>query len=190
VHQWAQAQVPGVPLFVVGHSFGGQIVGLSPNTSVRGTLLIAAQSGYWKNWDGPKRWGMATLWHVVFPAIGGTLGYIPGWTGIGEDLPAGAASEWARWGRHPEYLFAHKTQASDGFAAYPGRIRSISIEDDAYAPRRSVEDLGRRFPVERYSHQHLVPADDGLAKIGHFGWFRKSSNLLWKQGLHWMEQCL
>ncbi len=190
VHAWAEQQVPGVPLAIIGHSYGGQIVGLSVNPRVQSTLLIAAQSGHWRLWDGPRRYGMAALWHVGMPIIAGTLGHIPGWMGIGEDLPGGAAKEWAQWGRHPEYLFAHKPGAIEAFASYPGRVKSISISDDAYAPPRSVQAFAERFPQDRHTFQTVHPADFGLAEIGHFGWFRKSGNLLWPSAAEWLEQPL
>ena len=39
---------PKLPLAVVGHSFGGQAVGLVPNnTEISRVLLVASQAGYW-----------------------------------------------------------------------------------------------------------------------------------------------
>jgi predicted alpha/beta hydrolase len=44
----ARARWPDLSLAVVGHSFGGQALGLVPNNDlVSRTLMIAAQAGYW-----------------------------------------------------------------------------------------------------------------------------------------------
>ncbi|MDX1617851.1 MAG: alpha/beta fold hydrolase, partial [Balneolaceae bacterium] len=50
-------------LFYIGHSCGGQLTGLAPSsTSVDGMVFVAAQSGYWKHWDRPYRWGLWAVW--------------------------------------------------------------------------------------------------------------------------------
>ena len=42
---------PGIPTGVVGHSFGGQVLGLADNiASLRAAVLIASQSGHWRHW--------------------------------------------------------------------------------------------------------------------------------------------
>jgi predicted alpha/beta hydrolase len=46
---FAAALNPGKPLLYVGHSFGGQALGLLPNnTKVSRALLVASQVGYWR----------------------------------------------------------------------------------------------------------------------------------------------
>ena len=48
-HVW-----PRLPLAVVGHSFGGQAVGLAPNNGeITRALLVAAQAGYWRLFHSP-----------------------------------------------------------------------------------------------------------------------------------------
>ena len=56
---WMRERYPQLPLSYVGHSFGGQALGLLPNNSeVSRALLIAAQAGYWK-W--PRRKSTASF---------------------------------------------------------------------------------------------------------------------------------
>ena len=83
-------RVPGMPLFWIGHSVGGQLMGLLPDAPIRRALFVGSQNGYWRNWDGPARWRMAALWHAVIPGMSAAVGYLPMSRIVGgEDLPRG-----------------------------------------------------------------------------------------------------
>ena len=74
----------------VGHSFGGQALGLlANNTEVSRALLIAAQAGYWKLMASPERYRVYAMLNFVGTPLTRLLGYAPGWGGLGEDLPKG-----------------------------------------------------------------------------------------------------
>src|SRR5687768_16286232 len=52
MHRWLADQFPHYRRLVVGLSFGGQIVGLTPTyPEVAGWLVVGPQSGYWRLWD-------------------------------------------------------------------------------------------------------------------------------------------
>src|SRR6201996_6363316 len=54
---WMRERYKAMPLAYVGHSFGGQALGLlGNNTEVSRALLIAAQAGYWKLIAPPERY--------------------------------------------------------------------------------------------------------------------------------------
>ena len=54
---WMRERYKALPLSYVGHSFGGQALGLLANNSeVARALLIAAQAGYWKLMATPERY--------------------------------------------------------------------------------------------------------------------------------------
>lgn len=97
---WLSDRYPAHKFLVVGHSVGGQIVGLTPyNSRIAGLFGVAPQSGYWKLWPTwPLKLRMFLLWYAVIPGTVWLLGYFPGSKlGLREDLPAGVVSEWARW---------------------------------------------------------------------------------------------
>ena len=55
---WAADQRPDLPVLVVTHSVGGQVLGLAPSLDrVRAVLSVASQSGYW----GPVSYTHLTL---------------------------------------------------------------------------------------------------------------------------------
>jgi len=99
----AAARHLGGEIAVVGHSFGGQALGLLPEPGrIAAALLVGAQSGYWRHWPALGRVWMWPTTHIDLPAVAKLLGYFPGSrVGFGEDLPPGVALEWASWCRHP-----------------------------------------------------------------------------------------
>jgi predicted alpha/beta hydrolase len=174
----------------VGHSAGGQLFGLHTGPEVAGALLVGAQSGHWRHWSGLARLGMAALWHVGLPALVPLVGYLPMRAfRQGEDVPAGVALEWARWGRHREYILAHRPPAGAAFSAHRGPVRLYAVLDDAYAPPRSVEALARMFRGTAAEVRRLAPADAGVARLGHFAFFRpRFEATLWAEALAWLRE--
>lgn len=189
----AAMQWPHLPLAVLGHSFGGQVVGLAPGADrVAALLLVASQSGHWRHWSGAARLGMWALWHLAIPGLVPLLGRLPGrLLGGGEDVPAGVALEWARWGRHRGYLFdpdiGHDLA---GYQRLAVPLRCIGFSDDGFAPRVATEALLAQYPMARIEHQHLHPADLGLTSVGHFGFFRPRAQALWEDCVRWLAQSL
>src|SRR5262245_10459719 len=70
---------PRDALAIVGHSLGGQMLGLASNIArVRAGLLVASQTGYWGFWRGPRRARMWLLWWFFIPVLTTLLGRFPG----------------------------------------------------------------------------------------------------------------
>ena len=72
--------------------------------------------------------------HLLAPAKTGSisqglpltrlLGYTPGWTGLGLDLPKGVFEQWVSWVMSPRYMFDDtKVSALRNFAKYHGALR-------------------------------------------------------------------
>ena len=180
----------GLPLLAVGHSVGGQLLGFAPNRHrISAALGIAAQSGYWGHWEGLRKLRMALTWHLAIPLTVAALGRLPAWM-TGWELPGGIAREWAHWGRHPQYFSdARGRPLHEGFAAYTGALRLISISDDQdYAPRRAVEALAKIYRNAQIEMQRIAPADYGRERIGHFGFFRDDMpKAAWLDTAQWLR---
>ncbi len=183
VLRWARERFTAAPLVAVGHSFGGQAIGLVPSAeALSAAVTVGAQSGYWGHWPPPRKYLYAALWHVVFPALTRAFGYFPSrLLRIGEDLPSGVALQWARWCRTPEYLGAWR-----GHAAFAAPILALSFSDDPYAPRAAVEALHLRYGRGDFQHRHFQPRDVGRERIGHFGFFRPGVESLWSETAQWL----
>lgn len=178
---------PQEPLLGVGHSFGGQAFGLLDGRRRFGAaLLVAAQSGWWGHWHGPARLRLIAFWYLVIPAATALCGYLPGRRlGLGEDLPAGVARQWARWGRHPDYLLRGDAGGlAARYADIDCPLLALSFADDGYAPRPAVAALLALYRGAAVEHRHF----DEAAGVGHFGFFRESArHTLWPEAARWLE---
>jgi predicted alpha/beta hydrolase len=184
VIDWAATRWPQARLAAVGHSFGGQSVGLAANRDrVKALVAVAAQSGYWRHWPRPQRYKYALLWYLGMPLVTEVVGYFPARAlRLGEDLPRGVALEWARWCRAPSYLGDWS-----GHRAFTAPILALSFADDPFAPERAVSALMAQYGGSEKTHRHLTPKDAGVARIGHFGFFQP--NLvpgLWQTVARWL----
>ncbi len=178
---------PSARLFAVGHSFGGNGLGVVPGIErLAGAVFVGVQSGYWRHWRGTGRAGMWFLTHVFLPSVSSLLGYVPAaMFGQGEDLPAGVASEWAAWCRDPHY--GAGVMGSAGYAGFKAPIRSYWITDDSYAPRAAAEAILREYPSAWSELVAVDPAQYGGGKIGHFGFFRERfRGTLWREAANWL----
>jgi predicted alpha/beta hydrolase len=182
----AQQRADGRPVLFVGHSFGGQSLGLVRGGSgLAGGLTIGAQLGYYGHWPMPQRLAYAALWYAVLPSVVGVMGYLPGRLGIDQDLPGGVALEWARWCRSPRYLVDHVPEALDRFASVQGPMRVVSVTDDPYAPEPAVRAYAALMP--RAQLEVWSPERAGVPKLGHFGFFRTAGRRLWDEATAFLD---
>jgi predicted alpha/beta hydrolase len=187
---WMRQRYKNLPLTYVGHSFGGQALGLLANNSeVSRALLIAAQAGYWKLMAAPERYRVYAMLNFVGTPLTRLLGYTPRWGGIGEDLPKGVFEQWAGWVMNERYLFGDaKLTALQNFPKYQGAIRALCFSDDPWATRPAVELLCSGFTAAKPEILTVTPADAGASKIGHLGFFRpEHRDALWRGAAEWLE---
>lgn len=185
-HQEAAIQGRDVGLLWVGHSLGGNAVGLVPgfDEKVDAVLGVAAQVAYLGHWSGFARLQAWIFFHWMLPLLVHLLGHAPGRV-LGpraQDLPAGAALEWAAWGRMPGFLFGDQTLVRErAYHRFGGAVHLWSITDDhLFGPGPAVDALARQFSAARVQRHSIAPADLGVKKIEHFGPFRRDlGSQLW-----------
>jgi predicted alpha/beta hydrolase len=187
---WMRERYKTLPLAYVGHSFGGQALGLLANNSeISRALLVASQAGYWKLMATPERYRVYAMLNFVGLPLTRLKGYAPGWSGIGEDLPKGVFEQWARWVMSPRYLFDDTTLAGlSNFANYKGAMRALCLSDDPWATRPAVELLCSGFTSITPEILTIAPADADASKIGHLGFFRpEHRDTLWRGAAEWLQ---
>jgi predicted alpha/beta hydrolase len=202
MHDWGEQDLAGVvehagwtfgrrdgTVDVVGHSVGGQIVGLLPEPErVERFVAVAAQSGDYRLWPLPSRLAMAALWYGVVPGVTRAVGYLPGALGIGEDLPPGVALEWAAWCRTPGYLVGGEgTARRAGFARLRARVLAFGFHDDPYAPSAAVDALLALYQNATVERRDVRRA--ALGPVGHFGFFRdRFRRSLWEDAARFLAR--
>jgi predicted alpha/beta hydrolase len=187
---WMRERYHNVPLTYVGHSFGGQALGLlANNNEIKRALLIAAQAGYWKLIASPELYRVYGLLNFVGTPLVKLFGYMPGWAGVGEDLPKGVFEQWTRWVMSERYLFDDPDlKTLPNFAKYTGALRSICLTDDPWATRPAVELLATGFKATTPEIVAIRPADADVKTIGHLGFFRpEHRDTLWRGAAEWLE---
>ncbi|MEZ4326774.1 MAG: alpha/beta fold hydrolase [Polyangiales bacterium] len=162
-----------VPFFAIGHSFGGQIVAaLEGVPQPEAVVTMGAQRGYWAAFAPSVRPRMWLNWFVLMPMLTTTLGYLPGWAGLGVDMPAGVVDEWASWCKRPDYYLSDHPEIATRLASYRGKLLALSVTDDDFAPLGNVSWLIARHRRAALEHVRFRPEDVAVSRFGHFGFFR------------------
>ncbi len=188
VIEWVQKVERPQRLFLVGHSYGGQTAGLLPNhDSIAAMVTLSSQSGHWRLQGGSQKWPVLFHVYLTFPIFCGLFGYMP-WSKFGsaEDLPKGVALEWARWCRQPGYLLDDRSLPLERYQHFQAPVLAYSIDDDDWGTARSVDAMMHAYP--NLTRRHIVPQEHGLSALGHFGYFRPKSKVLWPELVDWLEQ--
>jgi predicted alpha/beta hydrolase len=182
-----QRLMPGKEIYWIGHSLGGQILGLLPDSArLTKAVTVACGSGYWRENVPQLRRRVWWLWYVVVPIATRVLGYFPGkrLRKVG-DLPRGVMEQWRRWCLNPEYAIGVEgPQVREAFAAVRTPITSLSFTDDEMMSARNIESLHNYYSSAPKKMARIAPSEAGVERIGHFGFFRdQDPELLWKRYL-------
>jgi predicted alpha/beta hydrolase len=187
---WMRERYKTMPLAYVGHSFGGQALGLIPNNAeVSRALFIAAQAGTWRLMTPPEGHRIYALMKFVGAPLTRVLGYAPGRIGLGHDLPRDVFLQWADWVTSDRYFFDDaKLRALVNFPRYCGELRALSFTDDPWATRPAVEMLCKGFTSIKPDIDSIRPIEAGSNKVGHFGFFRpEHRDTLWRGAAEWIQ---
>ncbi len=188
VIDWAGDEIQPSKLLVVGHSVGGQLLGLLPNANrIDRVVGVCAQSGYWGVQGGSEPLKVRAIVSLLIPSLSRLLGYFP-WSrfGAGEDLPQGVALQWASWCRRAGYLLDDPSLDLAGYEQFSAPILSYSVDDDNWGTAKAVDAMMRAYPVVQ--RRHISPRDYGVEKLGHMGAFKAGAESLWDEWLDWLQR--
>lgn len=181
---------PGLPIHLVGHSAGGQLIGLMPNHQrLSRVVTVASSSGYLGNLAPGLRPIGTILLKAYIPIFAKLLGFIPvRWMGWGEDLPAKVALQWATWCSNPGYVQnSFGAEISEHFyKELDMPTLWITATDDPIATPDNVDDMLRLLENAPVTRRRIDPVDFDLKKIGHIDFFRKRNAELWPMVTDWL----
>lgn len=180
-----------VPLFMVGHSYGGHAFGLLPNHRKVAALYTFATGAGWHGWMPLlERLRVLFMWRVVGPLMTKRHGFL-GWSrlGMGEDLPLRVYSQWRHWCGFPRYFFddPHMSEVTDRFGEVRAPIVALNASDDRWAPPASRDAFMAGYRNAPWFGIDIDPARSGLRKLGHMGYFRAHAEPLWRMALDWFD---
>ena len=182
-----QSLAPGKELYWIGHSLGGQILGLFPDSArLTKAVTVACGSGYWRENTPKLRLRVWWLWYVLVPIATRVFGYYPGkrLRKVG-DLPPKVIAQWRRWCLNPDYAVgAEGPDVRAAFASVRAPITSLSFTDDEMMSARNIQALHQQYANAPKKMSRVAPSDAGVKRIGHFGFFKgNDSQYLWERYL-------
>ncbi|HVF15295.1 MAG TPA: alpha/beta fold hydrolase [Steroidobacteraceae bacterium] len=192
VIELASSRLPRLPLYWIGHSLGGQLLGLMSNRNrLTRVVTVAAGSGYWHENSWPTKRVVWALWFGIAPIITPLAGYFPGKRlRIVGNLPRGVIEQWRRWCLNPEYVVGvegEQVRAAYNDVRLP--ILSISLTDDEMMSDRSIHSLHGLYGNAHIEYRRIAPRDLGAKRIGHFGFFRQQFEAkLWTAVSTWLAK--
>lgn len=178
-----------LPLYWVGHSFGGHAIGLLPNHDRLAACYTFGTGAGWAGWmPRGEALKIRLFWHLLMPPIVAWKGYMA-WSllGMGDDLPLGVYRDWKRWCGFPRYYFDDPTMAwvKPLYAAVRTPLALVTSTDDPWAPPRSRDAFAEGYSGAPQTIRDITPPA-GNPPIGHMGYFRSDCQPFWDEALDWL----
>lgn len=173
----------GLPLTWIGHSLGGQIIGMVPgHERIARVLTIATGSGYWRENAAPLRKRVWVFWWGAVPLATPLFGYFPGKRlGMVGDLPKGVIYQWRKWCLDPQYAVgAEGERMRAQFASVRAPIVALSFDDDEMMSEQNTRSIHAMYTSAPVRHVRVQSLHERSLRIGHFGFFRREmGETLW-----------
>jgi predicted alpha/beta hydrolase len=179
------------PLFTLGHSVGGHLLGFAENADLpRANAFISAGSGYWGGHEWSYRNQALFFWLLYGPLCLAIKGYIPAdgaWGGTA--LPAGIFKQWREWAFKPGYFGDMLDQLGPHhFDTLKAPIRNWGFTDDRLASKAAMASLMGIYSVAPQETIRLKPGELGVERIDHFGIFKRQGEMFWPKPFEWFDE--
>ncbi|WP_367390345.1 alpha/beta fold hydrolase [Lewinella sp. LCG006] len=177
-----------MPVYVVGHSLGGQIASLCAARYpglIQGLVLIASCSVYYKGWEGLGAWRV-WLAAKLFHPISKIVGYFPGRSiGFGDREARKVMHDWCYNGLYGKYRLAGSLfDYEAALQKMETPSLAISIAGDELAPIKATENLVKKFanttpqmPLNGRIHLVLWQDENGQG-YNHFNWAKQPQEII------------
>ena len=148
-----RARADGLPLYLGGHSLGGQLMMLhvaATRPQIDGMALVACAIPFFKNWSGRPR-AFIRWASLVFPIAGALLGYVPGdRLGFGGTEARTLMRDWAHNAMTARYdLIGSNVDYEAALANLEVELVTINIDGDEMAPPNAVDFMFDKVPKAR-----------------------------------------
>lgn len=176
--QATKTRFPQAPLYLFGHSLGGQISMLYAGQhadQLAGLVLVAISSVHW------RLWGFAfLLYSQTTVLVSALLGHFPGkvFKFAGREARS-VIADWARQARTGDFRLGRpQVNHREALARVTLPVLAVSLQGDFFAPKHAADDLVAKMPQAQLTRLHLDPKAMGIDGVDHFRWARKPDVVL------------
>ena len=191
-----QDEFPDATYHLIGHSAGGQLIGLMPNyQAIASVFNVACSSGQIKNMDMPYKLKAIGFMNAFIPLTNLTFGYTPAdKIGMGEPLPRSVARQWREWCNGAGYIETAfgKSIHTHFYDEIDMPALWLGFSDDEIANSKNIDDMIRVFSKMPVEKRFFEPEEFGLNSIGHMRYFSSKTNAkapqLWQMAVDWLAK--
>lgn len=182
----AAARFPDAPLYLLGHSLGGQIGAIyaarHPDR-LAGLILVAVSSVHWRLWPWPF-----LFFSQFVVLVARLLGHFPGRRfGFAGREARTLMADWGRQARTGHFVFGPgRTNHDRALATLRLPVLAVSLEGDFFAPRHAMDGLLAKLPDAGLTRHHLDPKAMGFDNVDHLRWARQPQVVV-PTILEWLE---
>ena len=190
--EYLQHEFPNTSYHLVGHSAGGQLVGLMPNAHLLSSIFnFGCSSGSFSGWGQKSKLNGHIFLGTFIPLSNLIFGHTKSqWVGMGEPLPKKVASQWRKWcyGKGYVKVAFGKEITKHYYDSLEVPSYWINASDDGIATNANVDDMIAVFDKLPAKKLELHPEKYGYKDIGHMKFFSKKRNKLWSIAIDWLEE--
>lgn len=193
-----KTRFPNTTYHLVGHSAGGQLMGIMHNhADLTSIFNVACSSGQLDNMRPAYRRQAKLFMNAFAPLNNLIFGYTnTQWIGMGEPLPKGVAKDWCDWCNGAGYIHTAfgDTVKEHWYDEINIPSMWVNATDDDIANNANVDDMIRVFSkmtsegnIKRLT---LEPKEQGFSDIGHMKFFSSKRSQLWSLATDWLAEHL
>lgn len=192
VLNYLKTKFPNTDYHLIGHSAGGQLVGLMENAqALKSMFNFGSSSGSLQYAKYPFKLQSWFWLNVYIPLSNLIFGHTKSqWVGMGEPLPKKVSQEWARWCNGKGYVKVdlNTTIKEHLYDELELDTLWVHASDDEIANEATVKDMIRVYSKIKAEVLTLSPQDYGFKTIGHMQFFSSKKKQLWALAVDWLNK--
>lgn len=185
-----KTKYPQSPVYLIGHSLGGQLAclyGAWGKTVISGIILVAACSIYYKGWPGLEGYKILAFTQTA-RLLSKVLGYFPGKkVGFRGTESRTVIEDWSHTARTGSYELKNTDfNFEQSLTKVKLPVLAVQIFGDRLAPSLAIENLCAKLKSAAVAKVVLGNPTDAR-KLNHFNWVKHPETLL-KIIKNWMSE--